>query len=102
MPKMPNRPPRITFQIFWPGTSTMATQRMPSPASKTLRTRLGFSARRWARREAAFLPRDEDERVPVLRLRDELLRPEEDLRLLLFLLERDCAMLNNTPLLHCI
>ena len=38
----------------------------------------------------------------VLRLRDELLRPEEDLRLLLFLLERDCAMLNNTPLLHCI
>lgn len=78
----------------------MATQRIPNPANRTLRRRFGFSARRCARRDTGFLLREED-RVPELREREALLRPAEDFRLLLFL-ERDCAMLNYTPLLHSI
>lgn len=76
----------------------MATQSNPSPASRTLRSRLGVSARRCARRDIVFLLRDEDERVPELREREEELRLVEDFLLLLLLLERDCAMLNSTPL----
>lgn len=78
----------------------MATHKIPNPASRTLRRRFGFSARRWARRDTGFLLR-EAERVPELREREDPLRLVEDFRWLLFL-ERDCAMLNNTPLLHSI
>lgn len=80
----------------------MATQSKPKPANSTLRSKLGFSARRWARREAAFLLREEDERVLDVREREEELRLAENFFLLLFLLERDCAMLYKTPLLNSI
>ena len=71
---MPKKPPRMAFQIFWPGTSTMAMHRSPSPASNTLGSRLGVSARRLARRDVLLLPRDADDRLDVLRERDEPLR----------------------------
>lgn len=87
----------MAFQMFWPGTRTMATQSKPRPASKTLRTRLGFSARRWARRETVFLLRDEEDRLPELRAREEELRLAEDFLLLLLLLERDCAIIEYNP-----
>lgn len=80
----------------------MATQSNPKPANSTLRSKLGFSARRWARRETAFLLREEDERVLDVREREEELRLAENFFLLLFLLERDCAMLYKTPLLNSI
>ena len=100
MPKMPNSPPRMVFQKFWPGTSTIATQRSPNPASRTLGSRLGVSARRCARRDGVFLPREADERVPVLREREEELRPVEDFRLLLLFPERDCAIVRSTFLIE--
>ena len=56
----------------------MATQSSPSPASSTLRSRLGFSALRRARREAAVLLREDELRAEELREREEELRLVED------------------------